>query len=220
MADEVAVDTDVLLKASAYRVAIELVSALSSYGRVAALGLTHIIALSQMSRLRHLANRGEAVAQLTLLLGMLERLEPDDSEISLAADLATTAQQRGLPLDTGEAQIVSIVVNRGLPLMVTGDKRAIRALASLLAGSSLKGALIERIASFEQLLLTIGGIVGEETLRERICAEPQVDNAMRLACSCGRDDWDPAQLHEACGSYVEATRRDADSLLRLGSALT
>jgi hypothetical protein len=219
MPEGAAIDTDVLLKVAAYRSAAELVAVLEPKGEPAALGLTYLIAGRQLARKRTLRDAAGAAAELGTLLGMLGRLEPDDDEVALAAELASVAQQRGLPLDSGEAQLVAITIRRGLPLLATGDKRALGALARLADGEPMRSALVGRLACFEQVLSSVATLTGEHELRSRVCAEPEVDGAMRLACSCGREGWDAAQLREACDSYVGAIREDVGDLLVEGSAL-
>jgi hypothetical protein len=219
MPEGAAIDTDVLLKVAAYRLAAELVAVLEPKGEPMALGLTHLIAGRQLARKRGVRDSAGAASELKALLGMLGRLEPDEAEIALAADLATVAQEQGLPLDSGEAQLTAITLVRGLPLLVTGDKRGLGALHRLMDGDARRADLVGRLACFEQVLLSIAQIIGEHELRSRICAEPEVDGAMRLACSCGRDGWDAAQMHEACGSYVGAIRQVVGDLLVAGSVL-
>jgi hypothetical protein len=220
MADGAAVDTDVLLKAAAYRLSGELVSVLEPRGTPVALGLAHLITGRQLARKGGIRDRDGAGTELHRLLGMLGRLEPDHEEIAAAADLAAAAQEWGLPLDAGEAQLTAIVIKRGLPLFVTGDKRAIGAVARLVEGQPERASLVRRLACFEQILTSVVRLVGEEEVRARVCAEPDVDGAMRLACSCGREEWDPAQLHEACVSFIGAIRSEAGDLLVEGLALT
>lgn len=219
MADGPAIDTDVLLKAAAYRIGAELVDSLRPHGQAAALGLTHLIAGRQLARKRGLRDRSAAQAELDTLLTALGRLEPDDSEIEMAADLATRAQERGLPLDPGEAQLVAITVLRSLPLLVTGDKRALSALSCLLDGGCDRAALVGRLACFEQVVASVAKLMSADELRVRVCREPDVDGAMRLACSCGREEWNPDQLSEALESYVGAIRSSVDDLLKAGSLL-
>jgi hypothetical protein len=89
----------------------------------------------------------------------------------------------------------------------------------MLPDGTPRAPLVGRIACFEQVLASVLEMVGAVELRARICAEPDVDGAMRLACSCGRDGWDPAQLAEACESFVRAVRSVAGDLLREGSLL-
>lgn len=219
MPDGAALDTDVLLKIAAYRLAEELVAVLEPMGKPAVLGLTHLIAAKQLTRKRGLCDAGGATIELAALLGMLGRLEPDDKEIELAADLASVAQARGLPLESGEAQLTAIVVTRGLPLLVTGDKRALGAISALTSEEPMRAALVGRLACFEQVVVSVARLIGEQELRARICREPEVDGAMRLACSCGRDGWDATQLAEASASFVGAIRAEVGDLLVAGLTL-
>jgi hypothetical protein len=219
MTDGAAVDTDVLLKAAIYRIAAELVAVLGRHGPPSALGLTHLIAPKQLARRRAIRDRVGAMAELARLLAALERIEPDDEEIELAADLASRAQQLSLPLDAGEAQLVAITMMRGLTILLTGDKRAIRALATMLIEVSERTNLVGRLVCFEQALAAVTADIGEHAVRERICAEPDADGAMRLACSCGTPGWDPAQLHEACGSFIGALRAVVGDLLAADTVL-
>ena len=219
MSDGAAVDTDVLLKVAAYRLRAELVAVLKPNGTPAALGLTHLIAGKQLARKQGVRDGPGAMAELQNLLALLGRLEPDDEEIALAADLAAKAQGQGLPLDAGEAQLTAITIMRELPLLVTGDKRALGALASLLVSEPNRVALVGRLACFEQILMSVASLIGEQGLRSRVCVEPDVDGAMRLACSCGHEEWDPVQLRDACHSFVGAVRLKAGDLLVAGSAL-
>lgn len=220
MPDGPGIDTDVLLKAAAFQIADELVEVLAPHGRPAALGLTHLIAQKQLARKRGVRDGARARAQLQALLMNLDRLEPNENEIALAARLSEAAQLGDLPLDAGEAQLAAIVIQRRLPLLVSGDKRALGALAQVLAGTSLRPALVNKLACFEQLVSSISGLIGPQELRQRICAEPEVDGAMRIACSCGSSEWNPSQFAEACASYANAVRKDADDLLLRGSMLT
>jgi predicted nucleic acid-binding protein len=219
MADGAAVDTDVLLKSATYRSGAELVAILRSRGLPATLRLTHLIAPRQLARKRGVRHREEAQLELENLLVQFGRLEPDDDEIALAAELAASAQQQGLPLDAGEAQLAAITMLRGLPLLVTGDKRAVGALATLWALETDRTALAGRLACFEQIVASITALIGEHEMRLRVCVEPDVDGAMRLACSCDDDEWDPMQLHEACESFIRAVRSHAGDLLVPGSTL-
>lgn len=219
MNDGAALDTDVLLKISAYRMADELISVLRPHGPPGALGLTHIIAGKQLARKRGVRDQAVAATELESLLARLEQLEPDEEEIALAADLAAKAQALSLPLDAGEAQLTAIAAMRGLPMMITGDKRALEALSTMLTAEADRSGLLGRLVCFEQVIATIAEVAGEEASRDRICAEPDVDGAMRMACSCGRAGWDTAQLHEACSSYIGAISAVVGDLLRPGSLL-
>lgn len=219
MAEGAAVDTDVILKAAAYRMADDLVGALKPKGCPAALGLTHLIAGKQLAGKRNVRDLSGAGEELNLLLNMLGRLEPDEDEIAMAADLTGAAQQNGLPLDVGEAQLAAIVARRGLPLLVTGDKRALGALAALVNIGTVCESFVGRLMCFEQVMASVARIIGESELRSRVCAEPEVDGAMRLACSCGQEEWGTAHLYDALASFSRAVREEVGDMLSDGLAL-
>lgn len=220
MPKEIAIDTDVLLKTAAFRLAAELTTLLSSIGSPAVLGLTYFIAAKQLARKRGVRDRDGARVELEASLTKLGRLEPDDHEITLAADLAAAAQERGLPLDAGEAQLVAIVMRRELPLMVTGDKRALSAISELVGNGSMRGLLVGRMACIEQVIKGIAMSLGPVPLRARVCAEPDVDGTMRLTFSCGREPWQTTQFYDACTSFIGAVKRQVGDLLADDSALT
>ena len=60
------------------------------------------------------------------LIGNVTLLNPTPQEISLAANLEEAAAKCAVELDTGESQLVAILLQRSGPLLLTGDKRAIR----------------------------------------------------------------------------------------------
>src|SRR4051794_19447604 len=99
MPEGVAIDTDVLLKVSAYRISDELLTLLEPFGPAGALGLTHIIAPSQLARMKRLIDKDGALAELRHLLATLCRIEPSDEEIGVAAALEEAALTSALPLD-------------------------------------------------------------------------------------------------------------------------
>lgn len=213
MSEHVAVDTDVILKVAGYQVGDVAVAVLERSAPPAALGLTHLIAQKQLAKRRGVQNLEAALNALSALLARLGTLEPSDDESILAAELVAKAQEEDLPLDTGEAQLAAIVLTRAFPLLVTGDKRALGALAALFPDGEHRELLRGRMMCFEQLIDALADIIGEAELRERICREPELDTAMRLACSCGREGWNPVQLREACRSFVEAVQQIAGDLL-------
>lgn len=216
--DAYAIDTDVVLKLSAYRLADALRPAMGPDGLPFVLGLTALIAPRQLSRLKGLVDRSGALDELSRLIAGLGRLEPSEDEILMAATLTSQAQLIDLPLDPGEAQLVAILRSRSIDRLVTGDKKAIQALAHLLDEETMN-ALAGRFLCFEQLLATVATQQNPEALRVKVCHEPAIDTAMRLAFSCGRQDWVPETFHEACRSYVADLNATAGGLLGEPSAL-
>jgi len=111
MAEGALIDTDVLMKASAYRVANALVETLAPAGVPAALGLTHLIAPKQLRRAaKRLSDLDGALDEMERLLNLLDKIEPNDDEISFAAELDEAAVSAGFPLDSGESQLVALSI--------------------------------------------------------------------------------------------------------------
>lgn len=216
MSEGPCLDTDIVLKCAAWNLEGELLGILSANGKPATLGLVHLIAAKQMSRLR-LNDREAGGRNLDILLSQLECLEPDQQEAELAAEIVEVAQVRNLPIDPGEAQLFAIASNRCIPLLLTGDKRAIRAMSEINEDQGL--ALKDRLVCLEQAIRAIAAATQPLTVRDKICAEPEVDGAMRLVCSCGHQDWDPGQLDEGLESFIAEIRRGAGPLLHGGSLL-
>lgn len=208
-------DTDIVLKCSAWSMADVLPRVVGHLGPPAVLGLVHLIAPRQLGRMG-LAEPEAARGELDRILGSLGRMEPSDEEIGLAAELAALAQEADLPLDTGEAQLTAITILRDLPLLVTGDKRAIRALAQMRPAAERLG---RRLACLEQVIEAVVAMLGPDEARDRICREPAADSTMRLVFSCHGDARSAGHAQEALASYIGDIRRGADGLLIDGSLL-
>ncbi|MEL7686721.1 hypothetical protein AAG592_04370 [Citromicrobium bathyomarinum] len=209
------IDTDVVLKCAAWGMSKALPDILGRHGAPGALGLVHLIAESQLLRM-DLAQPDSAKDELRRLLANLKKLEPEEVEITLAAELTALAQERDLPLDTGEAQLAAILITRGLSLLITGDKRAIAALGEL---HPITQEIGSRVACLEQVIEALCSNIGADEARSAICREPGADRTMRLVFSCGREDWSPENLEEALRSYIGDLRRNAAGLLFEGSLL-
>jgi len=220
MGGEVALDTDVLLKAAAFRLSAELCSLLAPIGPPAILGLTHLIAAKQLNRISRIADKERARVELEKALALLGQLEPDDDEIALAAEISAAAQIRGLPLDSGEAQLMAILIHQELPLVVTGDKRALTSLSVLIRDGAVQGIATGRLVCFEQIIARLGELMDVGELRAKVCAEPGADGAMSIIFCCGRETWDSSQFTEGCASYIRHLREEIGGLLADDSTLT
>ncbi|WP_203077186.1 hypothetical protein [Falsiroseomonas ponticola] len=216
MADGAALDTDVLLKASAWGLADALLATLRPLGQPGTLGLTHLIAQKQIRRLKGLRDVAAAEAELAGLLGQLGRLEPDVDEIGLAAEIVEAAARLNLPLDRGEAQIAAVLISRTLPVMVTGDKRAIVALGPALAEVGRFAACDGRLACLEQLLLAMASTIGLAEVRRAICTWSAGDKAASICFACGRDVANEASILEGLASYIGSVRKACGALLCVG----
>jgi hypothetical protein len=210
---EIAVDNDVLIKASCYGLA----AALGEGRLMGVLGAARYVVTG---RIRKMPLAGDRAAARLAALELLERcieMEPAESELRLAVDIERAAQRNGLSLDAGESQLAAMVVGRSIPLLETGDKRAIRGLEVLLDEVVELAALPGRVRCLEQIAMLCARDGDPQALAEAICAERDVDKTLSICCRCYSP---PPEGHaldpEALRSYVEALRADASRVLEPG----
>lgn len=213
----VLVDNDVLLKVCCYDLAGEAVAATTIDGTPPSmLGVGRYVIRGRLNRARNILNRERACVALDHLLNSVNILEPSDAELSLAADLEAKASQRGLELDGGESQLLAILVLRGCSLLLTGDKRAITAIAA----TAVEMAAC-RVGCLEQLIAQLITGVGVDGVRSRVCSEPKVDTAVTICFACTSEP--PPSDHavaEGLLSYIHYLNGIAPSVLFPGPDLT
>lgn len=159
---------------------------------------------ARLVRWRSLRDRAAAQARFEDLVEHVTWIEPTGDEVRLAAELEERALRGGFELDGGESQLAAIMIVRGSPLLLTGDKRAIVAL-----GATASGRVDGRLACLEQLLATMCAVLGPDAVRVSVCAEPSVDRAASIAFSCRGPSGDPAP---ALSSYVRHLRERSPAL--------
>jgi hypothetical protein len=169
------VDNDIVLKACLYGLDAEVMEFLCRAGLIAALlPVARYVVRSRLRRHPSSRTADASIRALDSVVSSLAAAEPSSEELRLAASFETDAQRRNLELDSGESQLLAISLNRRLKLLLTGDKRAIRAIEQL-AGDQMP---IGSVGCLEQLF---GGLVrrlGVSPLRERVCSEAQTDQAL------------------------------------------
>lgn len=207
MIDEALVDTDVLLKTVPYRLARCSLDHLASRGlRPRVLGAARYMLAEHLRRGERIEDVAAAAAELALVEPLLDDIEPSAAETALAADIEALAAAAGLAIDGGESQLLAMLITSGTRLLVTGDKRAVTAIASL--SSPVPSG---RIACLEQLIGSLVDALGADAVRSAVCREPMIDTALSVACCCsspsGSDPW-PGLV-----SYVDDLRRRAPAIL-------
>jgi hypothetical protein len=138
----------------------------------------------------------------------LEQLEPEPDELAMAAALEEAATRAGLEFDTGESQLVAMLLAREARLLLTGDKRAIEAMAAL-----RPEGLGARLGSLEQLMRVLIDRLGTEAIRSAICAERQADMALAICFACHRASCNHAEVEEGIASYCRDLARNAGAIL-------
>jgi hypothetical protein len=210
MAERVLVDNDVLLKVAAYGLS-EVFLARTTIGGdgPALLGVAAFVTRRRIARVSR--NAMIAVMALETILAAAVALEPSDDELAFAAELETAAVHRGLDLDSGESQLLAILVCRNAPLLLTGDKRAILAVSQIGPGPASG-----RVGCFEQLMRDI--ILRSEqigSLRGCVCDEPDADRTMSICFACHEpaEERSATQVLEGLDSYIRHLDEQAPGIL-------
>jgi len=209
-----AIDNDILFKGACYGLLSELIAtACSATEVVGTLGSARFVVAKKIEKNKLLRNRKAALTILFEFLNRSEALEPTQNEQNMAADLELSAQRLGINLDSGESQLCAMLVFRVLPLLLTGDKRAITAMEKLIDADNRLIALCGKVRCLEQLVydaLTKGDHVA---FRTAVCAAPEVDKALAICFSCTSQSVVLASIVEGLQSYVKALRMEATRVL-------
>lgn len=174
-------DNDVVLKACTYKCQHEVTSLATLDGNPPLLLTVASYAIrSRLQRSKSINDKSGALAAFEEMQVHLTQVDPTDAELMIAAELEEIASSQGLELDVGESQLVAILLERQLSLILTGDKRAIAAIAKLKAGE-----VGQRVVCLEQLVISLLAVIPHDELRKRICAEPTADKAITNCFGCG-----------------------------------
>ena len=217
MAERVLLDNDVVLKVACYALADETL-AVTTIDDIppAMLGVGRFVVRNRLARASNISDPARATAAFDRMLAAMTLVEPDGAEMAAAADLEAEAIRRDLELDGGESQLLAILANRACSLLVTGDKRAIAAMAIVAAAQA--GS---RVACLEQLIAHVVAVNGTAIVQPRICAEPNADRAITncFACSSAAAP-DDAEVMAGLASYVGHLDRSAPGVLIPGHDLS
>jgi hypothetical protein len=216
MSEQVLLDNDVTLKVACYSLADEMLAATSLNGiPPAILGVGRFVIRGRLARDSKIKDVERAKATFERLLEEILLLEPDEAELAIAADLEAEANRRNLELDGGESQLLAILANRACRLLITGDKRAIRAIA----GVGIAEAK-DRIGCLEQLMAQLVQSAGVYAIRTRVCEESKVDRAISTCFVCSQTFTEPEEVLTALASYIKHLDREAPDVLLPGCDLT
>lgn len=208
------VDNDIILKGACYGLLSELVEVIpASIGTVGVLGAARYVVKAALKHMNLVGDATIAQTRLTNFFRNTQVIEPTTEEEQFAAELEYQAQRASLSLDTGESQLSAVLISRRIPLMATGDKRAITALERLLDVNGRVAYLANRLLCLEQLLLRLLQSQGEEILRSTICTEPDVDLAISNSFSCSNPSVPQGDCETGLRSYVRHLRETAPRIL-------
>lgn len=215
MSEGIYLDNDVVLKVCSYGAARELLDVTSVDGTPPAiLALARFTLRSLAERSRVLANKERAKRSLLVVLAETRALEPTPEEIERAADLEREAAEANLSFDSGESQLISMLLARGGVAFLTGDKRAVRAIAHILP------SLAHRVGCLEQVVSSVLKRAGVEPLRSAVCGERSADRAISICFQCAQENIDLEAILAGLRSYSESLRAEVDHLLLEGDDIS
>ncbi len=208
MADGIYLDNDVVLKACAYGVGPELIRLTTIDETLPAiLAIARHTIASRVKRSRDVFGLPSVRSQIDVVLDQVRQLEPTGEEVELAADLEASATRANLSFDTGESQLMAMLLTRRGRMLASGDKRAAKAISVVLP------CLACRLVCLEQILAMMVERVDPVGLRLAICRSTAVDRAISICFQCSRTELDAAEVRQALASYIGALRLETGRLL-------
>jgi len=211
---EAVIDNDILFKGACYGLLDELLPANSStMGPPGILGAARYVVTKKIKKGTLRTDTTTAIQRLEAFIGRAEVVEPTENEQLMAADFELAAQRAAVALDSGESQLCAVVIARALALLLTGDKRAIKAIERLLDADTRLRSLCGKIKCLEQLVLQSLSEESVSRLRAAICGEPDVDKALAICFSCKNDGATLEGISEGLGSYISDLRAAAHQVL-------
>lgn len=214
MPDMALLDNDIIFKCACFDCVGDLAQVIGDGVSPHRLSLAEFVLRRKISKSSRISDKTGAQSRLATCLGWSTALEPTDEELSLAADVEDAAQQLNVSFDSGESQLLAVLVVRQARGLYTGDKRAIEGLGPLAGHLAMSESIINKIVCFEQVMLILLRILGAKELASRVCREAEVDKAASTCCGCASGGSDEAGITEGLNSYINQLRG------RCGSALS
>jgi hypothetical protein len=209
MTEGIYLDVDVVLKMCTFLFPDELVKATTLKDvPPAILGVASFTLRSHVKRSRTIRNRAAVQTCLDKILSVLQLVEPLEEEVKLAAELEELALEFDLEFDAGESQLFAMLMKRDSPLLLTGDKRAIKAVAEIVPRQ-----VCERVACLEQLILQTISTTGHDLFRRNVCSEREADRAVTTCFSCSSNTVTIDDVREGLLSYISDVRGYAGRVL-------
>lgn len=206
-------DNDILIKVAAYGLASEVVGCLArEFGAVSVLAVARFYVPKCLRRTPLEKGAALALSAFEEVSASLNFLEPDTAETRLAAEIELVARKANLALDVGESQLIAIALLRNVRALVTGDKRAIEGMEPVLQSLGGHEALKNTVICIEQIMKRLL-MQPLPALNLAICAEPQIDTALRVCFSCSTMSGSVAEWIAGLDSYIAALRTKAPNVL-------
>jgi hypothetical protein len=211
---KVLIDNDIIFKGTCYGLLPELIGTVCVEGdAIGVLGAARFVISKRIQRATVNKGADAALSNLEAFLSRTLIIEPTEAEQNLAAELELAALKSGVALDAGESQLCAVAAKRLVDWLLTGDKRAIRAIELLLDFQPTLAAIVGKVKCLEQLVLTaVRSNSTWASLRAKICAEVAVDKALAI-CLCCASQTTSEDCVSGLESYIEDLRSEAGRVL-------
>lgn len=146
----------------------------------------------------------------------LVELEPTHEEVTAAANLEYQAQCLNLELDTGESILCAVLLTRQLNHILTGDKRAIKAVEVLTTAENISVNFESKLICLEQLFFWLVNEHDVHNVRAAVCSEKVVDRALASCFSCYSPEVPDESCVEGLKSYIASLKQVAPTVLARG----
>lgn len=210
------VDNDFLHKITLYELFDLLVNTVSDgNGYLSALEVSQFVIRKKAKKNPPQKGLDAFLAAFDQVLQKIELISPAEIEIELASELEAYAQREGLNLDIGESQLCAILIHRSIPLLFTGDKRAIYAIEVIFHSGHFNTDFQARIVCLEQAIYWLLERSPHlcEQIRLAICAEKKADTSLSICFSCSSPEINNVDWQGQLRSYIEDLRTRAPNFL-------
>jgi len=214
MTTRAVIDNDIVLKGACYRLLDRMIEAIPcDIGEAGVLGATRFVIMARLSKAHLAGDPKQCIQHVESFLAKAVVLEPSPAEINMAAAIELAAQQANLMLDVGESQLFAILVERSIPWLATGDKRAIRGVETLLGRLPALAKLAGTVICLEQLVKKTMAKFDAKTLKGMICAEIEVDRTLTICFGCTEIGGSEETWLRGLDSYINDLRKGAGKVL-------
>ena len=208
-------DNDIILKAACYGLLPSILAPVvdGNNWKVGFLGAARFVLGKKLAKIRLRGSAVKVQERLSKFFAANEAIEPTPEEQALAAKLEALAQLQAVNLDTGESQLVSILISRDLRWLLTGDKRAVVAIERLLDEEVSLHVVKGRVMSLEQLVYSLQANGESITIRAAVCGEPDIDRSLKICFACSSTEAEPSSVMEGLKNYIADLRKMAPRVL-------
>jgi hypothetical protein len=208
------VDNDIVFKGACYALLPDVLATVCDQeDPIGVLGAARFVVSKKIQRTPVNKGRDAALANLEEFLRRSLAIEPTEAEQTMAAELELAALNSGVSLDSGESQLCAVLIERVVPWLLTGDKRAICAIERLLNSDGRLAAITGKVKCLEQLVLAgLVDVARANSFREKICAEAHIDKTLSICFSC-ISAAATSDCIEGLKSYIGDLRKQAERVL-------